>query len=480
MLLLVVFFCAAAEAFAAPEYQVGDKPASNIITPIHLVILDHERTEALRQREAERVPAIFRFYTDAAAEAELKMLNTYTSAKEGFLRSIERGFKKRKLDAELVAQERFGKAVIAYQKANRGFPLTTNLATLWALGEGDQPILEDLTATLREAMRGYIRPDTLPAIAKMGTPTARVIAVRSTNALDLDFALAQSVTTNKTNFTALGRVRRELPGKFGPQEQWAGKFVAGFVRENCVCDEALTVQSRARRTDPIIAADTYEAGSVIAKAGELIDPKTKAALDELARRMETDAVKAQAAEEKRKAETMAGELATARARAAKSESEKRWFFMAGAGALGVGMLGLWAARGRRARTLALIPATPPVDSAMTAADAGISGPVMRARLLPEFTRWLKLRFLQGLLHTNMELAETQRLAALQVAELERRLEEINGPLQDRLRVYEQRIAELEQQLAAKGAENRELLKATIKMARQRLEAQRSQSGVTWN
>jgi membrane-associated HD superfamily phosphohydrolase len=481
--LLVFAFCRAQAGIAvAPEYQVGDKPASDVVTPVPLVIVDHERTEALRQKEAERVPAIFRFNTNAAAEAELKMLTAYTSAKEGFLKAIERTFKKRKLDSELVEQERFGKAVISYQKANRGFPLTTNVAMVWALGELDQPLLEDLTSALREAMEGYIRVDNWSAAARLGTQQARLVPGGSAAAaMDLDTALAQSVAVSRTNFMALSRVRKDLQSKFGPDEQWAGKFVAGFVRENCVCDEALTAESRARRTDPIIAADTYEAGTVVARAGELIDAKAKRALDELKWRAEGEAVKRQATEEKQRAEAMALELQTVQARAAKSEAQKRHLglILAGVGAAGAGLAGIWMIRGRRQQTMALVPAGVS-DHGEQAAAAVVSSPEVRERLLPDFTRWLKQRFMQRLLSSHAELSETQRMAALQVAELERRLNEINGPLKDRLQAYEQRIVELEQQLAARGAENRELLQATIKMARERLEAQRSQPGIAWN
>jgi hypothetical protein len=480
MLTLFVFCRAEAGVSSVPEFQVGDKPASNIVTPVHFVVVDQERTETLRGREAQRVPAVFRYYTNGAASAELKMLTAYTAAKEGFLKSIERSFRKRKLDAETVEQERFGKAVAAYQKANRNFPLTTNLATVWALGEQDQVILEDITTTLREAMRNPIRPDTLSSTAKMGPSQVRVITVGSTNALDLDTALAQSTNAYRSNFVALGRVRKDVQAKFGPDEQWAGKFVASFVRENCVCDEPLTVLSRTRRTDPIIAAETYDAGAVVAKAGELIDYKIKAALDELRRRTEGDIIKAQVVEEKRKSETIAAELEAAQAQVTRAENEKRnlRFAIVGAGALSIGVLGLLVVRGRRPRTMALAPVG--AAGQLPSPEAALATPAVRASVLAEMTRWLKQHFAQRLITSHAALAETQRLAALQVAELERRLEEMNGPLQNRLQAYEQRITELEHQLTAQGAENRELLKATIKMARERLEAQRSQSELAVN
>jgi hypothetical protein len=349
------------------------------------------------------------------------------------------------------------------------------------LGEQDQVILEDLTATLREAMSGYIRPDTLSGTAKAGPSEIRLVPRGGTNALDLDRALARSTGFYRSNFVAVGRVRQDVQAKFGPDEQWAGKFVSSFVRENCVCDEELTVLSRTRRTDPIISAETYEPGALVAKAGELVDAKLKTALDELRRRTEGDVIKAQVAEEKRKTETIAAELQTAQAKVTQAENEKRnlRLVLAGAGVLSIGMVGLMIVRGRRPRTMALAPVGS-ANAQLPSPEAALATPAVRASVVAEMTRWLKQHFAQRLITSNAAIAETQRLAALQVAELERRLEEMNGPLQNRLQAYEQRITELEQQLVAQGAENRELLKATIKMARERLEAQRSQSALAVN
>jgi len=145
----------------------------------------------------------------------------------------------------------------------------------------------------------------------------------------------------------------------------------------------------------------------------------------------------------------------------------------------IGMVGLLIVRGRRPRTMALATVGS-ANAQLPSPEAALAAPAVRASVVAEMTRWLKHHFAQRLITSNAAIAETQRLAALQVAELERRLEEMNGPLQNRLQAYEQRITELEQQLVAQGAENRELLKATIKMARERLEAQRSQSALAVN
>lgn len=473
------------------DYQVGDQPATDITTPIQLVVVDHDRTEALRQQEAQRVPAIFFFNTNSAAEAELKMLTAYTAARDGFLKAVERAYKTRKLDAEAVTLERFGKVVATFQKQNRSFPLTTNLAGIWALGESDQMILEDLSSGLRETMRLYIRADTLSSHARLGPQTARLINVGSTNLLrDLDAALAQSIPMHKSNFVVLNRARKDLQASFGPETQWAGKFLSGFVRENCICDDQLTLLSRARRTDPVLAADTYEAGTVIVKAGALIDAKMKAALDELGRRTEADTLKAKAAEDQRSAEIVATQLRrdAAVANVQKRQTEQRYLglLISVVVAAGVGMLGLWVAARRRPPQTLLPALASQNPQSLVAPELQADGstlnpqlaPEVRARLLPELRQWLKRHFL--LLQSHTALTETQRQAALRVAELEQRLEEIKGPLQEKLKAYEQRIGELERELQTKGAENRELLQATIKMARERLKSQRSREGLAWN
>jgi cytochrome c-type biogenesis protein CcmH/NrfG len=53
-------------------------------------------------------------------------------------------------------------------------------------------------------------------------------------------------------------------------------------------------------------------------------------------------------------------------------------------------------------------------------------------------------------------------------------------MQDRLRSYEERIHELENDLAERNEENRELLKLKIEMTRRQLEAERARSRVDFN
>ena len=83
---------------------------------------------------------------------------------------------------------------------------------------------------------------------------------------------------------------------------------------------------------------------------------------------------------------------------------------------------------------------------------------------------LKDAFVRKLITQRSDLLDMQQKAAADIAEMEERLAKIHAPLQERLRAYEQRISELEKELAQKGEENRELIKAKIQIAREHLAA----------
>jgi hypothetical protein len=106
--------------------------------------------------------------------------------------------------------------------------------------------------------------------------------------------------------------------------------------------------------------------------------------------------------------------------------------------------------------------------------------LLKARLMPQIARWMMGELLQKLMHQRSDLLTSQQKAEQEVEELEQRLEKLHAPLEQRLRAYERRIAELEKDLAAKGDENRELIKAKIHSARKRLESERAKSPVSWN
>ena len=114
------------------------------------------------------------------------------------------------------------------------------------------------------------------------------------------------------------------------------------------------------------------------------------------------------------------------------------------------------------------------------ARADKAATLLKVRLMPQLARWMMSELFQRLLHQRAGLLNSQQMAEQEVAELEQRLEKLHAPLEDRLKAYERRIAELERDLAAKGEENRELLKARIETARKKLASERANTPVAWN
>jgi hypothetical protein len=106
--------------------------------------------------------------------------------------------------------------------------------------------------------------------------------------------------------------------------------------------------------------------------------------------------------------------------------------------------------------------------------------MLRTSLLPHLARWMMNELVQRLLSQRSEVLSGQQRAEREVAELAARLEEVHAPLEDRLRAYEQRIAELEAELAAKGEQNLDLIKAKIETTRKQMEGERSQERLDWN
>lgn len=137
-------------------------------------------------------------------------------------------------------------------------------------------------------------------------------------------------------------------------------------------------------------------------------------------------------------------------------------------------------------SLALVPVDAAAEAGWKAralaaeARADKASALLKARLMPQLARWMMGELVQRLLHQRAGLLTSQEKAEQEVAELEKRLEKLHAPLEDRLKAYERRIAQLERELAVKGEENRELLKARIDSARKKLASERAKTPVAWN
>lgn len=99
--------------------------------------------------------------------------------------------------------------------------------------------------------------------------------------------------------------------------------------------------------------------------------------------------------------------------------------------------------------------------------------LLREKLMPELTEFVKQSLVQGLAAQRDALLAMQQQAMHSLVEMESRLAALQAPMQDRIRAYETRITELEKELSTQGTEMRELTRTILQLMRKKLETEQS-------
>ncbi|HSY43991.1 MAG TPA: hypothetical protein VK811_08755, partial [Candidatus Acidoferrum sp.] len=297
-----------------------------------------------------------------------------------------------------------------------------------------------------------------------------------------------------------------------------------YLKPNSVPDPDLTQQAREFATHDLVVADHYEVGQVIVRQDQTIDAQTKAALDAYAEKLIPGALNQQIAaehqnalqqeqlaaqaqqhaqqeqeeaqnqkaaaqlaqlqqqqelleqklaeskadQEREQAADMRQQAFAAQTFAMKTRERNEWLI---AGIATVSALALvvvwWVIRRQKA-----VPISVPAKLQKMESPAAMA----HTELAPFLAQTLKDAVVQGLAAQRAELIHTQRLAAAEIAELVHRLDQLQAPMQERLRAYQDRIQELQKELAERTEENRELLRMKIEMMRQQIEAEQTGGG----
>ncbi len=444
-----------------PRWVSDDRAAADVVTPIRLSAIDPDRTAAVRQAEAKRVPPIFRY-------------------DPGVVEQVEKSLR------------------ASFRGTNKALLIGTNLSRLGDDGLSIELVQGVLAARVRLMMAHYICPDTLSGEAKAGPPNVRFYTSAFSNATpDLASVQAQGLSSARTNLWPLAKARAELRQRFPTNEQPLAAYLAGFVKENCLFDAELTRQARARHAESFFAADRYEPGQVIVRKGKIIDARIRAALDELKTQMAANERNARAAAQQAQAENAVKELEKQTAQSEfKSQlfsQQNRWLLFGLIAVAVTSSIAVWQlSRSRRGQVLPPVPVRRSGDAigldtpaeGREAAEwreralhaekrAAETSAVIRAGLLPHLAHWLKQKLVKRLVAERSHLLSTQEKAELDLAELEARLARLHAPMEQRLQLYRQRIEDLERELAAKGEENRELIQAKIELTRKKLESEHS-------
>jgi hypothetical protein len=480
-----LWFAAALPAGELSESPIADTVEANLAPPAPLMVTNVEASATLEQEEPLKAPVIFVHHPEVADEVEQDFHAAFSTVRSNFFEVMSVVYKRNEVIPQRFNSSRFKALFAAFKRRHADFPQLTNLIGLWSVGNSDEAVQKALSACLREAMQQTIRPDALPLEIKPGSQLWLVTMPHSDEALTLEIAKRHAALLPDTNLVTLSHARSEFQ-RLAPSDQRAqAHYLASFLKPNCILELELTSQSR-RRVDVPSPADHYEAGHSISPPGQKVDTTIMG--------------------DSKPLPTVAGEPP----QPVNGSPEKGvwrprlnpWWWTGLALVVAGLSVGSWSWLNRR-KPVSILPAR----VAGNGAPAGIitcpscnenivlsaetlenlstntrtwqqralaaeqcaerAHAAIRAGVLPHLADGLKQKFIQGLVSERSQMLDAQKSATTELGELERRLEDLHAPLQERLHTYEKRIAELEKLLAAKGEENRKLLQAEIKETRRK-------------
>lgn len=476
-------FILAASAKELADYRLGDIVSEEVVAPMPLMVVDPGATTALKEKESLRIPVVFRLEKTVAALVELEMRETFSLARSNFVQLMHSSFHHTKLEEYQLETEQFDKLLTSFKKRDKEFPLSQAIAEAWALGHEGFNEYMPILARVQQTMQQPIRVDNLINAPKIGSQVTLVSVKGDRDNIRLEDLKERGVNISKTNLLTLSRARLALLEKFSDQEKDAARFAARCLKVNTFLEAELTIVARGSHTDPLFVADNYQAGQVVARQGQRVDQKILAAFGQIQEKTVAGRLQQQVAQQKERAEKE-------KAAALQARESNKWLF---GGLIALGAVSLvsvtWLVL-RRKNAGAMLPAVVGNPSAsVSSADSEWQQRALAAEekaaqaqdaIRSGVVQQLKEKAVSSLVSQRSAMLEAQQAAAVEMVELERRLNELQVPLQDRLKTYEGRIAELEKALAAKDAENRELIRAKIDLMRQQLEAERSGSKLQFN
>ena len=467
-----------------PAYRVGDVATNDVVTPIPLVVTDPVATALLKEKEQREIRYIVRYAPSLVEECERAFRSHMALLREEFIKELSEAYGRSKVDKSVERTPKFLELTSRFREEHQGNPKLFLYMPYWAQGRSDEHLLMDWIGYMRRAMDTPVRADVLPK-QNVGT-TVQMITVPDFEVdVQLEHAERYGVLTPLNNIIPLSQARQKMESEFPEADAYIAKFLGPFLKPNCVFDEDLTRLARETRVESRIVAVNYAAGDAIVRVGQVVDARVVAALEEL---------------RKRAPEATAPNGAAAIPVVPSSGLALNPWLIGGVCGVVLAVLATWMFARVRSATGTRSPATSHGLAPSLPARARDAGEVEGAysgrltRLEGESEReWreralaaerraerarelarsnvasaLKDKVVEHLSTQRDDLLDHQQSAAEQMAGLEARLQRIQGPLSERLRAYEQRIAELEEELALKDEENRALIRAKIQNLREQM------------
>jgi hypothetical protein len=475
----VLLSLGAIQAKDLAAYRTGDTAEETITASVALDVIDADATAARKAAEALKTPAIFRSYPNPTNAIAADFLAAFERTRALFATNLQSTFGEITNLDDTVTSPAFTGFVTAFNRKKIPFAISSELAGLWARGDAGAAVQARFLSQLQLMLHRPIRPDDLPPGFALGE-TLRLAAVDGPQSeLTLTDAEQRGKLVTVTSVTTITRLRDLFRRAFPQPEQAMARGVAKYLQTNCELDTSLTQQARDRDTRLLVVVNHYDAGQVIIQRGDIIDAKTKNVLAQLNEKLMPGQLAAQQAQlraqqDRTVAQKARDQKASLHAQALAERARNAWLLVALAGVFTLALfITLWIMARNRRRAASLLPVR--VENSSPRPHD-----FFQASLTPQVAQILKEAVVQGLAAQRNELLQAQQAAAAEIGALVHRLDELKVPMQERLRSYEERIAELEKDLAERNEENRELLKLKIEMTRRQLEAERARNRVDFN
>jgi hypothetical protein len=257
----------------------------------------------------------------------------------------------------------------------------------------------------------------------------------------------------RSEFVALARARLDLQAQFSESDAKLGRFVAAQLQPNVLYEDTLSREVRRSIVGSISSLDRYRAGQALVRKGEVVTPAVRAALDQL---------RAVAPEGVAVIETPPEAAPPA---TIVMQETVPWYGGTGTliavSILVLALAILFLAR-RVHRTHAIVQHSTALNVIQAERHEGAAANPERTAVIE---RALRDAAVQSLYGQRQQLAEQNRQATEKLEDLEARISRLQPQIRTKLKAYEDRISELEGELALVRAENREHLREQLEETR---------------
>jgi len=441
---LSVFSTRAAVASPSVSSIVVGRPSPvAVVATRDFVFEDATASAEQRRQRVARVPLVVRVDATAADAAALALQKDFETRRSRFLAAMQREAEKHDTESATLPPAAWRELLSEQAGSLSPFPLDDALASAWAAGGSGEHTLAAWGGLLRAGLRAMrVRADELPSI-EGGFPASALLVDAAWREMD---GPASGETALLSQVVPLSQARTRFVSGFKGGPPALARHLAQFIRPDSIPDVAATLRLRveAAMSEGAAGAETIRRGQVLVHEGETLTPRTLAMIEAMRR----------------------GEVPA-------PATGQRPLLIAVSALSGAVIFALWWLVGRR-RTGG------PSEAVVIVDDEPVSAGLVAAPTREELLALLREEFVSTLVEQRQTMMDAQQRAHMELAHLERRLGEFQAPLQSRLDAYEQRIADLEQELHRQGDENRELLQATIELMQQKVREAKAGGRVTLN